>query len=179
MLQSDEMLLCTMRKCFCALLLLATMQTSAAAQPADNAQVSSAMTNIDLQQQAATEITRLHDFFQAWYRGELEATAFSSFEHALDESFQIITPDGNLLPRERILHAVRQQAGSDASALLEIRHVEPVAVDQHIAVFRYQEWQSSTDEAPRGRLSTVVFQRDDEASNGLIWLQVHETWLPE
>ena len=137
------------------------------------------MTNTDLQQQAATEITRLHDFFQAWYRGELEPSAFARFEQALDESFQIITPDGNLLPRERILQAVRQQAGSDASALLEIRHVEPVAVDQHIAVFRYQEWQSSADDKPRGRLSTVVFRRDAAASNGLIWLQVHETWLPE
>ena len=132
-----------------------------------------------LKQQAETDIIRLHDFFQAWYRGELEATAFSSFEQALDESFQIITPDGNLLPRERILQAVRQQAGSDASAALEIRHVEPVAVDQHIAVFRYQEWQSRADDKPRGRLSTVVFRRDAAASNGLIWLQVHETWLPE
>ena len=137
------------------------------------------MTNIDLQQQAATEITRLHDFFQAWYRGELEPSAFASFEQALDESFQIITPDGNLLPRERILQAVRQQAGSDASALLEIRHVEPVAMEQHIAVFRYQEWQSSGGDKPRGRLSTVVFRRDAAASNGLSWLQVHETWLPE
>ncbi len=137
------------------------------------------MTNIDLHQQAAIEITRLHDFFQAWYRGELEPSAFASFENALDANFQIITPDGHLLPRERILQAVRQQAGSDASAVLEIRHVEPVAVDQHIAVFRYQEWQSSADDKPRGRLSTVVFKRDAAASNGLIWRQVHETWLPE
>jgi len=132
-----------------------------------------------LKQQAETEIIGLHDFFQAWYRGELDATAFSSFEQALDENFQIITPDGNLLPRERILQAVRQQHGSDASAVLEIRHVEPVAVDRQIAVFRYQEWQSSAGEKPRGRLSTVVFRRDAAASNGLIWRQVHETWLPE
>ena len=129
--------------------------------------------------QAEREIVALHEFFQQWYRGELEPTGFARFERALEADFQIITPEGRLLPRADIIQAVRQQAGSDPSAVLEIRNVELVAVDTDIAVFRYEEWQSSAGVAPRGRLSSVVFRRRDDADNGLGWRQVQETWLPE
>lgn|GEM_PF-456638 len=129
--------------------------------------------------QAEREIVALHEFFQQWYRGELEPTDFARFERALEADFQIITPEGMLLPRADIIQAVRQQAGSDPSAVLEIRNVELVAVDTDIAVFRYEEWQSSAGVAPRGRLSSVVFRRRDDADNGLGWRQVQETWLPE
>jgi hypothetical protein len=29
------------------------------------------------------------------------------------------------------------------------------------------------------RLATVVFRVDPEGSNGLRWLRVHETWVPD
>jgi len=133
----------------------------------------------DMKQQAVNEIVALHQFFQQWYRGELSADAFDRFEQALDAEFLIITPDGNVLSRARILDAVRLQAGTDTSVSLEIRNVETVVVDDSVAVFRYEEWQSSASDAPRGRLSTVIFRRQHTGDNGLSWLQVHETWLPE
>ncbi len=132
-----------------------------------------------LLQQAGKEIVALHEFFQQWYRGELKPSDFARFEQALAPDFQIITPNGKLLSRADIVAAVRQQRGSDPAATLEIRNVELVAADTDIAVFRYEEWQGSAEISARGRLSTVVFRRRDDAGHGLIWRQVQETWLPQ
>jgi len=158
----------------CALVTAGSFQFIAAEQ---NAEPETMMKPMTLQ--AEREIVALHDFFQQWYRGELEPMDFARFERALEADFQIITPAGRLLPRADIIQAVRQQAGSDPAAVLEIRNVELVAAYPEIAVFRYEEWQSSAGVDPRGRLSTVVFRRRDDAENGLGWRQVQETWLPE
>jgi len=42
----------------------------------------------------------------------------------------------------------------------------------------YEDWQSG-EEKKDGRLSTVVLRRTPEASIGLRWLHVEETWLTE
>lgn len=166
--------LCGQLMLLCVLVTAGSYQFIAAEQDAEPETTMKSMTP-----QAEREIVALHEFFQQWYRGELEATDFARFERALEVDFQIITPEGRLLPRADIIQAVRQQAGSDPSAVLEIRNVELVAVDSDIAVFRYEEWQSSAGVEPCGRLSSVVFRRRDDADNGLGWRQVQETWLPE
>ncbi len=125
------------------------------------------------------EIAALHDFFQAWYRGVADDQDFRQFEAALADDFVIVVPDARVLERDAIVGAVRGQRASDPEIVIEIRNVRAHRSDSDSALFTYEEWQMRTGQPARGLLSTVVFGRDDHARNGLRWLHVHETWLPE
>ena len=45
------------------------------------------------------------------------------------------------------------------------------------AVVTYEEWQE-VDGETRGRLSTAVFGAREGRPNGVVWLHLHEVWLP-
>lgn len=124
------------------------------------------------------EIHQLHQFFQDWYRGN-EQAEFNRLDQALSNGFTIIMPDGRILDRDSIIEAVHGQHDSDSQAELEIRNVRLHEVHDNTAIFTYEEWQGRGGEDMRGRLSSVVFAFNDSAPNGLVWLHVHETWLPE
>jgi hypothetical protein len=47
-----------------------------------------------------------------------------------------------------------------------------------ILLVTYEEWQQSGDQTT-ARLSTALFRDKPDAPNGLEWLHVHETWLPD
>jgi len=137
-----------------------------------------AMDSLELEARGKREIIQLHRFFQDWYRGRLDDDQFSRFDRALDRDFSIIMPDARVLERPDIIQAVRGQKASDEHAVLEIRNATLRHARDGVAVFTYEEWQGRQGEAPRGRLSTVVFASDKDAPNSLSWLHVHETWLP-
>ncbi len=137
-----------------------------------------AMDSEDLHERGEREIVQLHQFFEDWYRGH-ETADFDRFDQALSDGFMIIMPDGRVLDRDVIVEAVRGQHDSDSQAELEIRNVQLHEVHEATAIFTYEEWQGRDGETMRGRLSSVVFALDDQAPNGLTWLHVHETWLPE
>ncbi|MCC5857816.1 MAG: DUF4440 domain-containing protein [Ectothiorhodospiraceae bacterium] len=125
------------------------------------------------------EILDLHAFFQDWFRGDAEDAAFSRLEATLADDFVIVTPQARSVERSGIIEGVRSQHGCDPRAELAIRRVRLRSVRESIAVFTYEEWQGRYGRPTTGRLSTVVFARRDEAPHGLVWLHVHETWLPE
>lgn len=133
--------------------------------------------------QCQTEIVELHRFFVGWFNGDLPDTdaAWSQFENAVDPDFTLISPDGMVLAREVLLGALR---GRNASHPPEdgfhiwiknftCRH----AGETHVVV-TYEEWQRLKGEE-RARLSTAVFVRRPSTPNGVRWLHVHETWLPD
>jgi hypothetical protein len=122
------------------------------------------------------EIESLHNFFAAWYCGE--AKDFTRLSDALAPVFEMIHPDGNRVSREAILDSIREaEAAYDPRAFdIDIRNVEAVDIGDDYAVLRYEEWQTTPD-GENGRLSTVLFDVDSDAPNGLSWVTVHETWL--
>lgn len=77
-----------------------------------------------------------------------------------------------MLPRERIIEAVRGQKGSDEQAELWIENVRVVHSTEAFTIATYEEWQGRAGQAARGWLSTVVFRPDAQAPNGLVWLHV-------
>jgi hypothetical protein len=124
------------------------------------------------------EIERLHDAFVAWYTAEAEEDSFDRIADSLAPDFEMVTPDGNRVGREAVLDSIREQYGRDAPGAfdIDIRSVERRhATDGHATV-RYEEWQE-TDGETTGRVSTVLFRTDSTAPGGLLWLDVHETWL--
>lgn len=126
--------------------------------------------------ECAREIEALHEFFVEWYTG---ATAeFGRVEAALAPSFEIVSPDGATLDRERILERVREKHDTYAPGEfdIDIRNLTPVERGEGYAVVRYEEWQT-TPEGETSRVSTVVFSTDERAPGRLSWVTVHETWL--
>lgn len=123
------------------------------------------------------EIERLHDRFVAWFTGGDDAD-FDEIERALAPEFEMVTPDGRRVARDAVLESIREAHGRNAPGEfdIEIRNVEVVhATDDHATV-RYEEWQT-TPAGETGRVSTVLFRVDPAAPGGLVWLDVHETWL--
>ncbi|PJF40239.1 MAG: hypothetical protein CUN54_05970 [Phototrophicales bacterium] len=126
------------------------------------------------------EIIELHEFFGRWFRGELENTdaVFARFADVIGDDFHIIAPDGTITRRADLMAGLRAgyQRQHDAKVWIENIHLR-----QRVGTIRivtYEEW-IERDGQPKGRVSTVVFQENNAMPNGLQWLHVHETWLPE
>jgi len=126
------------------------------------------------------EIEDLHQFFEDWLSGELPNTgeAFRRLDRALVPEFRLVHPSGEWRRREDILTGLRQAHGSRPGLTIEIRDVRLREAGEDLVAATYDEWQRSKEEED-GRRSTVVFRRTPEASTGLRWLHVHETWLSE
>ena len=128
------------------------------------------------------EIVQLHDFFVRWYHGRADKREFERLERALAGSFELVAPDGSVSDRGEVLAWIRGAHDSRERFDIEIRNVEPVAVDGEPALVRYEEWQTAP-EGETGRLSTALFgTADPEAGRdhtrpAATWLYLQETWL--
>jgi len=129
---------------------------------------------------AEREIRELHAFFQAWFRADLPRTdaAFDRFRDALAPGFEIVTPDGTTHDREAILALVWDGHAADAEARVWIENPALHFNEGAVLVASYDELQQVSG-GSSARRSTVVFRADEAAPNGLRWLRVHETALPE
>lgn len=127
------------------------------------------------------EVVELHRFFQDWYRGTIDAggEAFARMSDVLAEGFHLIGPDGALVGRGEILAAVRGAHGSRGSEFtIRTGECRFRAGGRGLGVVTYEEWHEE-GHSRRGRISTAVFQDRADAPNGVEWVHVHETWLPE
>lgn len=127
------------------------------------------------------EIVELHDFFQGWLGGTLPATdeVYARLGATQAPEFAIVTPGGELIPGPRLLAQLRAAHGSRPGWRMWIESAELRHAQGGLTVATYEEWQRSADGAVTGRLSTVVFRDQPGTPNGLAWVHVHETWLPE
>ncbi|ERG88762.1 MAG: hypothetical protein J07HX5_00908 [halophilic archaeon J07HX5] len=98
------------------------------------------------------EIRSLHQFFQAWYHGELPRDRFDRFADALAPSFSRITPEGTVQTRGTVLAGVREEYDRQATKIT-VQAVQMIDHSNQRALVRYEEQQTpGTD-----RLSTVLF----------------------
>jgi hypothetical protein len=127
------------------------------------------------------EIVELHDFFQEWLGGALPATdaAYARLVDTQAPEFMIVTPGGERILREPLLAQLRAAHGSRPGWRMWIENAELRCAQGGLTVATYEEWQRHADGTVTARLSTVVFRERPGTPNGLAWLHVHETWLPE
>jgi hypothetical protein len=127
------------------------------------------------------EIVELHDFFQEWLGGTLPATdeTYARLTGTQAPEFVIVTPGGELVPRERLLAQLRAAHGSRPGWRMWIENAELRFTQGGLTVATYEEWQRHADGKVTGRLSTVIFREQPGTPNGLVWVHVHETWLPD
>ncbi len=127
------------------------------------------------------EVVQLHQFFEQWLTGRTERSeaVLDRLASALAEDFEIVSPSGTRSDRTRLLRTLGAAHGSHRSQGLRIwvENVRGRALADGLYLATYEEWQQVGEQAPRGRLSTAVFQRAPDAPGGVRWLHVHETWL--
>ena len=135
---------------------------------------------LDMQERCTAEIEELHDFFTAWFRGELPADdeSFARFASAMHEGFEIVSPDGTTLAREAILQAVRGGHGANPDVSITIRNPRLLHHRGELALMAYEECQTTAN-TTLSRLSTALFIDAAGTPNGVQWLHLHETWMEE
>ena len=125
------------------------------------------------------EVVALHEFFEDWFTGRLQASddVFQRFALALDIEFEIVGPGGVAIGRPDLLASLRAAHGAYAETFrIWIENLEARALSDDLVLVTYEEWQQDAG-SPRARRSSAVMQCDPEASGGVRWLHVHETWI--
>lgn len=137
-----------------------------------------AMPAHSLVQAAIAETEDLHVFFEAWLGGAPPAPdAFARVEASLDPSFTLFGPDGRRVSRGAILAALKAERGTRGSDFtIRIEAPEPLVLEPPLVVLAYRERQRSGG-AETLRQSTAVFRADQEASTGVRWMALQETWV--
>lgn len=127
------------------------------------------------------EVEALHRFFVAWFSGACANTP-DLFERELvqrlDAAFILVPPAGVVLTRDELTESIGAGYGSNPDFRIAIRNLCVRRTWEGHLLATYEEWQRNARASTppdNGRIATVLFATD----NGLRWLHVHETWLPE
>lgn len=119
------------------------------------------------------EVRELHAFFGRWYSGESDPAEFSRLD-VLADTFVMIGPDGRTAKVDDVRETVRSAYGGRRIEFT----IENVTVRSDIPVGTYEEWQTASG-VTTGRFSTAVMAPASHLPNGLRWMHLHETWLPD
>jgi hypothetical protein len=130
-------------------------------------------------EQCKAEICELHDFFQAWFTGTLANTDtnFARFADVMADGFAIINPSGKLSERPALLTGLRAAHQRQPAIRIWTQNHQLRHQVGDLALLTYEEWQKDATHTT-ARLSTVLFRAQAGTPNGVMWLHVHETWLP-
>ena len=136
----------------------------------------------DWERNGRAEIERLHEFLAGWLGGGLPRTeaAFAGFAGVLAPEFVIISPTGEATEGIVLMAGLEAAHGAHAGKAFAIRieNVRPRRAMGGLALLTYEEWQEIDGAIVNARLSSVLFERDEAAPNGIVWRHLHETWLP-
>ena len=123
------------------------------------------------------EIDELHEFFEAYFLGTIDAAETGRLEASLAPDFTFIGPDGAEADRAGTIAAVTGGHAHTSSLKITITDARLLVDSSDVVICRYVENHELADRTNH-RVSTVVFSKDADGSNGLKWRAVHETWLP-
>ncbi len=134
-----------------------------------------------MDEKCRTEIVELHRFFEDWFRARLPQTEanFKRVSEVLEERFEIISPRGDLMTREKLLAVLWEFYGGYRDQQYRIwteGHRSRGLAEGQLLV-TYQEWEEIEGEK-KGRLTSAIFRKEEQAPNGVKWLHVHEVWIP-
>lgn len=138
-----------------------------------------------LESDAEREVRELHEFFESWFRGELDADEFEHPRESLAAEFRMVPPEGNETARDPVLDSIEagydsapseRAADEESPFVIEVHDVRTLrTLDDHCQM-TYEEWQRRDGEWA-GRRSTALFRREESAPNGVVWVDLHETWI--
>jgi hypothetical protein len=127
------------------------------------------------------EIERMHEFFVGWFNGahpKEDALLERELVAHIDAEFVIVQPGGVVSTLGTIAGAIGAAHGTNDAFRIQVRNVKVRWVHANVLCATYEEWQrnaTASTPANNARIATVLFLRTPD---GLMWLHVHETWLP-
>jgi hypothetical protein len=124
------------------------------------------------------EITELHQFFQDYFRGKIPFEAISRFDQSLGAAFTLIDSTGRITEYDEIKQVIRQLHGKRQAIHIWVENILLRHSTDDLIVATYEEWQNSDGKSTQ-RYCSVIFKKDADAPNGLVWLHVHESGLHE
>ncbi|MCE7734966.1 MAG: hypothetical protein GPJ54_08825 [Candidatus Heimdallarchaeota archaeon] len=126
-------------------------------------------------QDITKEIEELHEFFQNWFNGTIPQSEFTRFTEVMNASFQMISPQGELIIRSVLVGSLEKSYGKNSSIRISVAKtvVHEISPDFYLAT--YNEIQHQGDNTTT-RISSALFQRNEKLTNNYMWLHVHETW---
>ncbi len=122
------------------------------------------------------EIDELHQFFEAWFQGRV--SSLERAENAFSPDFTHIGPDGELRTREQIVTMLHHGRGHSDTLRITTSGHRLVLAGPDAIVATYIESHDLPDRRDH-RISTVTFIPAPGTPNGLHWLHVQETCLPD
>lgn len=139
------------------------------------------MTEPALLTRVVAEIRQLHAFFEDWFAGRIEhdEQQLSRVADVLDETFFLIAPSGERLPRMRLLRMLDEMHGSrEADFEIRVEEAEGRNVGDGLALMTYFEVHRAEAGVTRRR-TTALLRAEPETPNGVAWMFVHETWFDD
>jgi hypothetical protein len=135
----------------------------------------------DLAQAAVAEVERLHEFFAAWFRGEIAAGADAdALAPALAADFTFVPPSGREIGRAEVIAKIGGAHGcfadSEPPFRIWIEHARARPLGCGFCLVLYEEWQARPDKST-ARVSSALLAYQPTAPGGVIWHHVQETWL--
>jgi hypothetical protein len=130
------------------------------------------------------EVEQLHVFFEAWMSGTLEADpeTFRRLSDVLAPEFEMISPYGDRTTRDELVAGLMPAHGIHAGRTrpfrIRIANYRGRSLSKEMHLVTYEEWQVIDGET-RGRLSTALLRNREGTPNGVEWVHLHETWMPE
>lgn len=138
-----------------------------------------------LEERCRREVVELHQFFQDWFNGTLGRTdeSYARFADVIDDDFVLISPEGRMTPRPPLIERLRgahgawKEGGDGKPGRIWIENFRLHRMAGDLAVVTYEEWQEVGGET-RARLSTAVMGKRKGTPAGVVWLHLHEVWMP-
>lgn len=128
-----------------------------------------------MQKNVRKEIEEFHEFCDKWLGGGIpQESLHENFIAAMDDQFEIITPNGNHANLQVIAAVISSMYGSSGRRV-HVRNVQIREFDGFY-VATYEEVHTEGDIVTT-RLTSSVFVDDPNRTNGVRWVHVHETWL--
>jgi hypothetical protein len=132
-----------------------------------------------LLERVLVEMRETRNFLASWFAGAVEKPEDPMnfyLQSVLAENFSIIRPNGLRLDRQQTL--LRFYENLYASDPTVLRHdnsnIRAILLTPEVVIVDYDESHVYRDHSIVNALS-AVFQKDDEAPNGVRWLRLHET----
>ena len=125
------------------------------------------------------EITELHQFFQSWYRGNIENSerSFSRLADVLAAEFALITPDGHMVERDQLLDLMRAEYATKPEIKIWVENFRLRISDQNVFIVIYEE-HGIDKTREQVSLITAVLRENQKQLNGLEWVHIGEVHIP-
>lgn len=120
------------------------------------------------------EVHALHADLTRWLGTPAAPEALERFEAQQHRDFSMITLDGVVASRARLVEGLRNAGNAAPGLTIDIVDIEVLHQSTECVAVRFREVHHRTESVAE-RLTSAVLLRDADARNGLRWRAIHET----